>query len=62
MLSCNHCYNVKETVVCFYVGMKWNLSNPDTNGPDESVLNSEVSLFERLSIYTSVEFGQIKVS
>ena len=29
-------------------GTKWNLSNPDTLGPEESVLISEVSSFQGL--------------
>ena len=28
--------------------VQWNLSNPDTNGAEESVNVSEVSLFQRL--------------
>ena len=31
-------------IVC----IQWNLSNLDTNGPDESVIVSEVSSFQRL--------------
>ena len=28
--------------------MQWNLSNPDTNGAEESIIVSEVSSFQRL--------------
>ena len=31
-----------------YKYLQWNLSNPDTNGAEESVIVSEVSSFQRL--------------
>ena len=33
-----------------YMYMQWNISNPDTNGAEESVIVSEVSSFQRLSM------------
>ena len=37
-------YNVEEQEL----SIQWNLSNPDTNGAEESVIVSEVSSFQRL--------------
>ena len=31
--------------------VQWNLSNPDTNGAEESVIVSEVSSFQRLKMH-----------
>ena len=41
--------------------VQWNLSNPDTNGAEESVIVSEVSSFQRLQ-HARVVFGAGKVS
>ena len=42
--------------------MQWNRSNPDTIGPEESVLISEVSLFQGLKSTQSWNLGKKKVS
>ena len=49
-------------VSCSYTCLQWNLSNPDTNGADESVIVSEVSSFQRLNAYKSGSLGWEKVS
>ena len=38
--------------------VQWNLSNPDTTGPEESVLIKEVSLFQRFEMYTRTVLGE----
>ena len=42
--------------------IQWNLSNPDTNGAEESVIDSEVSSFQRLSKSGIYLLGVGKVS
>ena len=42
--------------------IKWNLSNPDTNGAEESVVVSEVSSFQRLKCMQEWYLGWEKVS
>ena len=42
--------------------VQWNLSNPDTNGAEESVIVSEVSSFERLKCIQEWYLGWEKVS
>ena len=42
--------------------MQWNLSNPDTNGAEESVIVSEVSSFQRLKCMQERYLGWEKVS
>ena len=42
--------------------IQWNLSNPDTNGAEESVIVSEVSSFQRLSKSGIYLLGVGKVS
>ena len=37
--------------------VQWNLSNPDTNGAEESVLFREVSSFQRLKMHARVVLG-----
>ena len=41
---------------------KWKSSNPDTNGTEESVDISEVSLFQELNCMQKLFFGKEKVS
>ena len=40
------------------VHVQWNLSNPDTIGPEESVLIKEVSLFQRLKCTQALNLGR----
>ena len=42
--------------------VQWNLSNPDTNGAEESVIVSEVSSFQRLKCMQELYLGWEKVS
>ena len=42
--------------------VQWNLSNPDTNGAEESVIVSEVSSFQRLKCMQEWYLGWEKVS
>ena len=42
--------------------LKWKSSNPDTNGTEESVNISEVSLFQRLNCMQELFFGKEKMS
>ena len=49
-----------HTVYKLYV--QWNLSNPDTNGTEGSVIVSEVSSFQRLKCMQEWYLGWEKVS
>ena len=42
--------------------VQWNLSNPDTTGPEESVLIKEVSLIQRLKCTQALYLGRESVS
>ena len=42
--------------------LQWNLSNPDTNGAEESVIVSEVSSFQRLKCVKEWYLGWEKMS
>ena len=44
------------------VGLQWNLSKPDTIGPEESVPIKEVSLFQRLKCTQALYLGREHVS
>ena len=43
-----------------YTFLKWDLSNLDTNGAEESVVVSEVSSFQRLKTHARVVLGMGK--
>ena len=48
---------------CTYINVQWNLSNLDNIGPDQSVLDREVSLISEVVSYTQMwHYGQIVVS
>ena len=51
-----------RTLMRRYVSQQWNLSNPDTNGAEESVIVSEVSSFQRLKCMQEWYLGWEKVS
>ena len=48
--------------VLYTVHVQWNPSNPDTIGPEESVLIREVSLFQRWKSTQTWNLGKKKVS
>ena len=46
---------------CTYINVQWNLSNLDNIGPDQSVLNREVSLISEVVRYTQMwHYGQLE--
>ena len=54
-------YCISTCIICLYI--QWNLSYPDIyNEADESVLNSEVSLFEGLISIQIWHLGKCPVS
>ena len=52
-------YSAMATDQCY---VQWNLYNPDTNGTEESVHISEVSLFRGLNCMQGLFSGKEKVS
>ena len=44
-------WSVQNHTFLHHKDIQWNLSNPDTIGPEESVLIREVSLFQRLKCH-----------
>ena len=64
--SANLCMCFVCVCECIYLivwySIQWNLSNPDTNGAEESVIVSEVSSFQRLKCMQEWYLGWEKVS
>ena len=58
-----HCiYMMYMYIVYMYICIQWNPSNPDTIGPEKSVLISEVSLFQGLKSTHTWNLGRKNVS